>query len=168
LTPPALRLGFLIVPPDLREAVVAARRAGDIHTSAPDQAILADFMADGHFERHLRRMRTEYQSRLDALMRAAARHCRGALELRPVVTGLHAVADLVDVDDAVVFQEARARGVEVMPLSAYCADRRRPAARALVLGFAGVRPELFDPAMRQLAAAIEAAGRGARQSLGQP
>jgi GntR family transcriptional regulator / MocR family aminotransferase len=114
-------------------------------------------MAEGHFERHLRRMRTEYQTRLEALVRAAARHCRGALALRPVVTGLHAVADLGDVDDARVFQEAQARGVEVMPLSAYHFDRRAPVPRGLVLGFAAIRPELFDRGMRQLAAAIEAA-----------
>jgi GntR family transcriptional regulator/MocR family aminotransferase len=159
---PALRLGFLIIPLDLHDAVIAARRAGDIHPSVPDQAILAEFMAEGHFERHLRRMRSEYQSRLEALATAAARHCRGALEIRPVFTGLHAVGDLADVDDALVFDEAMARGVEAMPLSRYYFDRRGPAARGLVLGFAAIRPELFDAGMRELAAAIEAAGRRMR------
>jgi GntR family transcriptional regulator/MocR family aminotransferase len=163
---PALRLGFVVVPLDLRDALIAARRAGDIHPSVPDQAILAEFMAEGHFERHLRRMRTEYQARLEALARAASRHCRGTLEIRPVVAGLHAVGDLADVDDALVFDEAMARGVEAMPLSRYYFDRRGPAARGLVLGFAAIRPELFDPGMRQLAAAIEAAGRTARRKRG--
>ena len=48
---PALRLGFLIVPTDLREVVLAARRAADIHPATMDQAVLADFMTGGHFER---------------------------------------------------------------------------------------------------------------------
>ena len=152
---PALRLGFLIVPLDLRDAVVGARRAGDIHTGLLDQAVLADFIAEGHFERHLRRMRREYHERLEALVRGAARHCRGALELRQVPSGLHAVADLAGVDDARLCQEARARGVEVMPLSAYCFDRRGPATQGLVLGFGAIRPEFFDDGMRKLAAAID-------------
>jgi GntR family transcriptional regulator/MocR family aminotransferase len=160
---PALRLGFVVVPLDLRAAVLAARRAADIHPTGLDQAVLADIMSGGHFERHLRRMRTEYRARLDALAAAAARHCRGALTLRPVSTGLHAVADLTAADDAAVFREAMARGVEVMPLSAYRFDRRSKAVNGLVLGFAAVRPELFDGGMEKLAAAIEAANRGGRR-----
>jgi GntR family transcriptional regulator / MocR family aminotransferase len=165
---PAMRLGFLIVPRDLREVIGHARRANDIHSAVPDQAVLADFMAGGHFERHLRRMRTEYRARLDALTEAATRHCDGLLRLRPVTTGLHAVADLgvdangVDADDAAVFREAMARGVEVMPLSNFCFDRRSPPVRGLMLGFAAVRPELFDAGMERLAAAIEAARRKPR------
>jgi GntR family transcriptional regulator/MocR family aminotransferase len=159
---PALRLGFLIVPPDLREAVLRARVALDFFPAGPEQAVLADFMAGGHFERHLRRMRTEYRARVDALTEAAVRHCDGVLRVRPVTTGLHAVADLDGTDDAAVFNEAMARGVEVMPLSAYCFDRRSPPVRGLALGFAAVRPELFDAGMERLAAAIEAARRKPR------
>ena len=159
---PALRLGFLIVPTDLREVVLAARRAADIHPATMDQAVLADFMTGGHFERHLRRMRTEYAARLEALAHGVARHCQGALRLRTVTTGLHAVADLEDVEDGLVFREAMARGVELMPLSAYCSGARAPAANGLVLGFAAVRPDTFDAAFERLAAAIEAARRAGR------
>jgi DNA-binding transcriptional MocR family regulator len=100
--------------------------------------------------------------RRDALAEAAARHCRGALQLRPVTTGLHAIADLEGADAELVFHEARARGVELMPLSAYCFDPRLPAANALVLGFAAVRPELFDAGFERLASAIDAARRAGR------
>ena len=62
----------------------------------------------------------------------------------------------------VVFREAMARGVELMPLSAYCSGARAPAANGLVLGFAAVRPETFDAAFERLAAAIEAARRAGR------
>jgi hypothetical protein len=63
----------------------------------------------------------------------------------------------------VVFEDAWARGVEAMPLSAYSFDRRAQMTQALVLGFAPVRPELMNGAMEQLAAAIEAARRRAHR-----
>jgi GntR family transcriptional regulator/MocR family aminotransferase len=155
---PALRLGFLIVPPDLRERFLATRRGADLHPQTLDQAVLADFMAGGHFERHLRRMRAAYRERLEALSVAAERHCGGALRVRETRAGLHAVADLDGVDARRVFEEAAARGVEVMPLSAYYFGRAM-AQNGLVLGFGAVRPDAMDAGMRKLAAAIEAAGR---------
>jgi GntR family transcriptional regulator/MocR family aminotransferase len=159
---PALRLGYVIVPADLRDAAAAARRASDVHPPILEQGVLADLMASGAFERHLRRMRNEYRRRLAALSEAAARHGRGALTLRPVTTGLHAVADLHDAEDVAVFHEAAARGVECMPLSAYCFDARRRPANGLVLGFGSVRPELIDEGMARLAAAVRAVRRTRR------
>ncbi|HET8646608.1 MAG TPA: PLP-dependent aminotransferase family protein, partial [Vicinamibacteria bacterium] len=138
---PALRLGFLIAPPELHAHLLTARRrAADPQPPFLDQAVMADFMGGGHFARHLRRMRAVYRERLEALADAARRFCAGTLRLRPVRTGLHAVADLDGVEDVRVFEEAMARGVEVMPLSAYF-RRRSPSGNALVLGFGAVRPE---------------------------
>jgi len=152
---PALRLGFLIVPPDLQDRLVAARGAADQHPPALDQAVLADFIGEGHFARHLRRMRAAYRERLEAMAAAAERYCTGVLRLRPVQTGLHAVAELAGADPLAVSREAAARGVEVAPLSAYFADRGKAAA-GLVLGFAAVRPEASRRGMEKLASAIEA------------
>jgi len=155
---PALRMGFLIVPLDLRDSLLAARLAADVHPPWLDQAVLADFMEGGHFDRHVRRMRAAYRERLDALSEAAERLCGGALRLRPVRTGLHAIADLEGADDERVFHEAAARGVEVMPLSWYF--NRKPArANGLVLGFAPVRPDALGTGMEQLAVAIDVARR---------
>ncbi len=156
---PALRLGFVILPPDLRETFLAARRAADFHPPALDQAVLADLIAEGHYDRHLRRMRAACRERLDGLKAAAERHCGGVLRFRPVRTGMHAVADLDEVDAEAVYREAAARGVEVMPLSAYYL--RPSSANALVLGFASVHPDTMDAGMERLAAAIEAARRHA-------
>jgi GntR family transcriptional regulator/MocR family aminotransferase len=153
---PALRLGFLIVPPDLVDGLVAARAVADQHPPVLDQAILADFIAQGHFARHLRRMRVAYRERLEVLTAAAERCCRGALRVRPTRTGLHAIADLDGADAARVSREAADRGVEATPLAAYCVGREKPA-NALVLGFAAVRPEAARRGMERLAAAIEAA-----------
>jgi GntR family transcriptional regulator/MocR family aminotransferase len=155
---PALRLGFVIVPPDLQAGLVAARAAADQHPPTLDQAVLADFIGEGHFARHLRRMRLVYQERLEALKAAAERCCRGVLSLRPVRTGLHALADLEGVDAVRVVREAAARGVETASAAAYCAART-PAVNALVLGFGAVRPEASRRGMERLAAAIEAARR---------
>ena len=153
---PALRLGFLIAPPELSDRLLAARRASDLHPSAIDQAVLADFIGDGHFARHLRRMRSAYRERLEAITDAAGRYCGGALHIRPVRTGLHAVADVHGVDADRVWNEAAARDVEVMPLAAYSAGRTK-IANALVIGFAAVDPEKAVAGMQRLAAAIEAA-----------
>jgi GntR family transcriptional regulator/MocR family aminotransferase len=155
---PALRLGFLIVPADLQPALLQARRSIDYHPPALDQAVVADFLSGGHFERHLRRMRTACRERLEALVEAARRFCGGVLRLRPLHTGLHAVADLDGVDAERVCREAAVRGLELMPLAAYYSGRPDPAyANALVLGFAAVPPEALVRGMERLAAAIEAA-----------
>jgi GntR family transcriptional regulator/MocR family aminotransferase len=155
---PALRLGFLIVPSDLQDRFLAARRAADLHPPLLEQAVLADFMIEGHFERHLRRMREIYRERLEALMSAAERFCPDALRLRPVRTGLHVAGNLEGVDAGAVFQEAAVRGVEVAPLSEYFFGRTK-AVNGLVLGFAAVPPDTISQGMERLADAIETAGR---------
>ncbi len=155
---PALRLGFLIVPTGLQERLVAARLATDQHPPALDQAVLADFILEGHFVRHLRRMRTAYRERLEALADAVERFCCGVLRLRAVRTGLHAIADLNGADATRVSLEAASRGIEVAPLAAYFAHRAN-AANGLALGFAAVRPEVLRRGVERLAAAIAAARR---------
>ena len=117
-------------------------------------------MAGGHFERHLRRMRTAYRERLEALAAAAKRYCGGALQIRPVTTGLHAVADLAGADAVRRSVKRRTRAASKWRRwQRYCVTPAR-AANALVLGFAAVRPEGFRSGMERLAAAIEAAKRG--------
>jgi len=160
---PALRLGFLIVPADLREPLLAARRAADVHPPLLEQTALADLMADGHFERHLRRMRAVYAERVEALGAAAKRYCSGVLRLRPVRTGLHAVADLAGPPADAVCREARSRGVDVTSLSAYYLQRPR-GINGLVLGFGAVGPDGIRSGMERLAAAIEAANRPVRSA----
>jgi GntR family transcriptional regulator / MocR family aminotransferase len=150
---PTLRLGFLVLPPDLVDRFVAARRALDLQPPVLNQAVLAEFIAEGHYERHVRRMRAAYRERLEGLMAAAARYCSGALSLRPVRTGMHAVADLAGVSDDAVAREAFARGVEAMPLSLYFATP--PTANGLLFGFGAVRPEDSAEGMRRLAASID-------------
>ncbi|MBX0326142.1 PLP-dependent aminotransferase family protein, partial [Oscillochloris sp. ZM17-4] len=79
---PALRLGYMVVPPDLVPAFVAARALADRHSPGIEQAIVADFLAEGHFARHLRRTRARYAARQAALVEAA-RPLAGRLDVAP-------------------------------------------------------------------------------------
>jgi GntR family transcriptional regulator / MocR family aminotransferase len=152
---PALRLGFIIVPSDLCNIFLAARRAADLHPPLLEQMALADFITGGHYARHLRRMRGTYRERLEALADSAHTFCAGALELRSVQTGLHAVAHLHGVDEERVCREARERGIEVAPIRMYFIGR--PTVTGLVLGFASTPPDLLRRGMEKLAASIDAA-----------
>ncbi len=156
---PSLRLGFVIVPSDLRDRFLAVHRATDLHAPLLEQMALADFIGEGHYGRHLRRMRTAYRERLEALVDAAGRYCAGALQLREVRTGLHAVADLHGIDEERVYEEARDCGIEVTPLGMYFLGR--PTMNGLLLGFASTRPETLRRGMERLAAALENARRPA-------
>ena len=80
---PSLRLGYLVVPPDLVKAFVAARALADWHSPLVEQAALADFIVEGHFERHVRRMRRLYAERQGFLVEAAARHLEGLVKDEP-------------------------------------------------------------------------------------
>jgi len=154
---PALRLGFLIVPSDLVDGFIRARMASDVHPPVLEQMILSEFMTRGHYQRHVRRMQAEYAERLQTL-RTAIDRTGAALRLRPVHSGIHAVADLEDVDAERVFTEAAARNIEVMPLSAYYYGGGERA-NALLLGFGTCRPAAIRAGMWKLAAAIDAARR---------
>lgn len=150
---PALRLGFLIVPRDLSAGFAAARLASDLHSPVLEQSILAQFMLGGHYQRHLRRMQAAYAERLGALQQSIEQS--GApLRLRPVHSGLHAVADVEGVDATQLHREAAAQGIETMPFAAYQFGATQPD-NALLLGFAAVKPAAIRLAVTQLARAIE-------------
>jgi len=156
---PSMRLAYVIVPPDLHLPMVKARLASDIHPPTFLQGVVADLIGEGHFERHVRRMNTEYRSRLHALEEAMRRYCHGALELRPVTAGLHAVADVLVGEDTAIAREAHERGIETMPLSAYYSKRSDSSANGLVLGFGSVPPRVVTESVKRLAGAVEAAAR---------
>jgi GntR family transcriptional regulator/MocR family aminotransferase len=160
---PSLRLGFVIVPPALIDPVRAARRAADGQPHHLDQLVLADFIAEGHYERHLRKMRGVYAERLEAVVDSAARYCRGALRLRPIAAGLHLVADLEGVADHEAAAAAAARRIEVMPLSAFCLSPQTRA-NGLVLGFGCLRPQVLADGMASLAAALDDVRRPRRRA----
>ncbi len=153
---PALRLGFAVLPAPLTAAFVRARGLGDRGPGTLQQAVLADFIAEGLLGPHIRRMRTEYAKRRAALLAGLARHCPQAVALA-APGGLHLVVRLGDgVDEAGVVLAARSRGLAVSPFSAYFNGAARHP--GLVLGFATTPVAMAAEAARRLAAAIRAGG----------
>src|SRR5207245_851758 len=88
---PSLRLGCIVVPKDLTSTFIAARALIDRHSPSLDQATLADFINEGHFARHIRRMRTLYEERQAILVAAARRELEGLIEVAPADAGMHLV-----------------------------------------------------------------------------
>ncbi len=146
---PAMRLAYMVVPRALLPSFTAARAAAGLHASTPSQAILAEFMSEGHFIRHLRRMRNIYWQRQEVLLKAAAAELDGLLELHPADAGMHLTGYLADgIDDRRASRAASAAGIETVPLSsAYLGDFPR---QGLLLGYTGVRPPLIWRATREL------------------
>jgi GntR family transcriptional regulator/MocR family aminotransferase len=152
---PALRLGYLVVPPDLVDAFVAARAVTDRQTATLTQAVVADFLQEGHFLRHIRRMRTRYGERQETLLRAARRELGGLLEVGPCETGLHLMGWLeAGREDQEASQAAARAGVEAPPLSSYGVERR--ARGGLLLGYAASDARQIRDGVRRLASALRA------------
>ncbi len=151
---PALRLGYVVVPPDLVDLFAAARWLIDRHSPPLEQVVLADFIEEGHFARHVRRMRTLYAERQAALVEAAAKDLAGILDVPPAESGLHLIGWLGEGTSAAALLEAAGRaGVEVTPTSLYAVGK--PARESVVLGYAPFPPRELQRATRSLARAID-------------
>ena len=153
---PSLRLGYLVVPPELVDAFVAARALADRHSPSVTQAALADFIDGGHFARHVRRTRALYAERQAALVRAVRRTLGGLLEVSPSEAGMHLLGWLpAGVDDEAASRTALARDVDAPPLSGFRTRPPRAGERGgLVLGYAAYTPREIDDACARLAAAL--------------
>ncbi|MGL4177041.1 MAG: PLP-dependent aminotransferase family protein, partial [Dermatophilaceae bacterium] len=114
---PAMRLGWMVAPPDLHDDLVGAKRATDLGNAVLPQLVLAELMRDGRLERHLRAVRRRHRQRRDAMVAALARHLPGA-RVHGAAAGLHLTVTLPSgVDDLAVAAAALAAGVKVHPLS---------------------------------------------------
>jgi GntR family transcriptional regulator/MocR family aminotransferase len=156
---PSLRLAYVVLPAELVVPFVTARTLLDGHTATLPQAVLADFIAEGHFAAHLRRMRTLYRERRDVMVDAVRGRLDGALRLGPSDAGLHVTGHLdARADDRSAARRAARHGVETPPLSSFFLSARR--SPGLVLGYAGLSPEAIRAGVRALAAALDPGGRG--------
>ncbi|WP_236187606.1 MocR-like pyridoxine biosynthesis transcription factor PdxR [Pseudomonas pharyngis] len=151
---PALRLGYLVLPPGLVEAF-SQRRAVDVrHSEVSTQAVMAEFMAAGHFQRHIRRMRRAALSRRDTLMSGWPQEVEGVGPLPAVSAGLHLTVPVESVErERQLIELARSVEVEISGLSNYwLPDSLTPLDRraGLVLGFAAVPEPAIDSALGRL------------------
>ncbi len=147
---PALRLGYMVVPRALSRDLVRVREGLDICSPTLYQLALTDFLAQGHFARHLHRMRFVYRARRDALIAAAREHAPDVLTIRDVSAGTHVVALLPHgVDDREVVRRAAGHRMSPKPLSAcYAGTESRT---GLLLGFGGSDEGALAAGVRVLA-----------------
>ena len=151
---PSLRLGYLVLPPALLDPLLALRLGVDLHPPSLDQAILCDFMTEGHLGRHIRRMRDLYASRLAALQHEARRYLAGLLDVSPIQAGLNTAGFL---RNGMVSQEAEAvaanHGIEALGLDRFTLKRRN--VEGLLLGFAAFEEREIRRGIVTLASALE-------------
>ena len=155
---PPLRVGYVVLPPDMREPFVAAKWLADRQTATLDQQVLSDFIADGHFERHLRRMRRLYGARRDALLAALQEFMGGLVTPGGDGAGLHLVAWLPDGwDAAALAARAATLGVVATPVAPYY--QGWPDRPGLMLGFAALDEGTIRAGIARLARAAEELAR---------
>lgn len=151
---PSLRVGYLVVPPDLVDYFAAALSVTNRHAPLLEQAILCDFIAEGHFGRHLRRMREVYARRLSILLECAQQNLGGLLEISGVEAGLQIAGWLHGgLNAESVATAAATRRVEVTPLSRY--SQGKAVREGLQLGFAAVDSGEIRRGVRELTITLE-------------
>jgi GntR family transcriptional regulator/MocR family aminotransferase len=147
---PSLRMGFLVLPEMLVEPMRKARSLLDRHGPTLNQVVLCDFIAEGHFHRHLRRMRQVYAQHQEVLLASAAEHWTGLLNVEATETGLQTIGWLEGGrNDLDVARLAAAAGIDVTPLSNYAF--KWPRKDGLQIGFGAVPPQQIRLAARRLA-----------------
>ncbi len=154
---PSIGCAYLVVPADLEREFVEEAAACGSEPSLYVQAALSDLMAEGHFTRHVQKLRTVLRSRRDILCQALAEAGERHVSIRPPAGGLQIVADLrppVRAED--LCEEAAKRNLTVVPLSLHCLHR--PAPNAVLLGFGSVAEADIAPAVGRLLQAVRAAG----------
>jgi GntR family transcriptional regulator/MocR family aminotransferase len=150
---PSLRLGYVVVPRDLVGRFAAVRDATDIFPATLPQAVLADFIREGHFARHLRRMRALYAERRAALVSGLREELGGALEPVGDEAGMHLVARLASgIDDRPAAARAARGDVWAMPLSSCYLGRAER--KGFVLGFGGTSRAEISRGVRGLRDAL--------------
>jgi GntR family transcriptional regulator/MocR family aminotransferase len=133
---PALRLGYLVLPPSLVTPFVRAKELVDRGAPTLTQAAVADFLAEGHFERHLRHLRHVYGGRREALVDALNRHLGDRVSFSSVAAGLHVMLYMREGQEVRWVREAAARGVRIYPGGPYHLEQAAPP--SVLLGFSGL------------------------------
>lgn len=153
---PTLRLGFVIVPPSLREALRSAKYLADWNSPLALQAAMARFIEEGLFARHIRRMRIAYEARHRLIVACLAKSFAGELDLISSSAGLHvaALARKRSVRRIVaVVRRASAAGMECAPLSKHAVGESRRS--GVLLGYGAIAPDQIEKGLDVLRQAFE-------------
>jgi GntR family transcriptional regulator/MocR family aminotransferase len=146
---PSLRLGYIVIPPDLIERFLVVRLTIDISPPTFFQAVLADFIREGHFSRHIRRMRLLYRDRRSALLESLKNDLGVVVDVTGEQAGLHLSMTLPrGFRDHEIAERALQQRLWLAPLSASYLER--PAQQGLILGFSNTSTEEIPRAVRKL------------------
>lgn len=145
---PALRLGYIVIPADLVERFAAVRFAVDIAPANFHQAVLADFIREGHFSRHIRRMRAIYAERRSVLMQSIRTELGGIAEIQGAEAGMHVSAVFQGISDRQVAERALAQKLWLVPLSRLYL--RQAKCQGFIFGFGSTPVDEIPHAVRRL------------------
>lgn len=150
---PEFRLGFLVVPPELREQFMMTKYFSDLCTGYLEQAVLARFIAEGYYASHVRRVRKACYERKNALAAAIAAYLPGKMVVHPSDSGIHMVCWLLNgLTGKEVEMKASQLGMGIQSFERYC---QRPMSReGILLGFANHSPEVLQEGIRRLSSVI--------------
>ncbi len=155
---PALRIGYMIVPPAFIKPLSTLRWLVDRHSPPLEQAVLADFINEGHFARHLRRMRTLYATRQASLVSAAKKYLNDVISIEAKDSGLHLIGWLADgVDEKALLFSAQKAAIDLLPLSEF--DLQGNQKPGLILGYAPFKPEAIETSAKRLRDTFAACSR---------
>jgi GntR family transcriptional regulator / MocR family aminotransferase len=150
---PSLRLGYLVIPSDLVERFLMIRLAMDIGPATFSQAVLADFIQEGHFSRHIRRMRVLYRERRNALVEHLAKEFGDAARITGEQAGMHLCVMMNGIPDREIAHRAEGARLLLVPLSSsYMGKTARP---GFVLGFGSTAVSEMASAVRKLRGLVE-------------
>src|SRR5215472_3441443 len=155
---PGLRIGYAVIPRPFLQAFIGARYLIDRQPATLQQAVVSEFMQQGHFAAHIRRMRQLYREQRDSLAETLTRRAAARLDVALPDQGMHLVAYLRDASSDVAVEAAALRaGIVVRAMSRfYRTARPRP---GLMLGFSGFPRQLIVPAAARLATLVAHRGR---------
>ncbi len=146
---PGLRIGYVVLPPQLIKPMTTARTLLDGHTASISQYTLARFIEGGHFGAYIRNMRSIYAQRLEILTKLVRKHLADFVEPRVPVGGLQMPCILTcDISEHAVLEATRRSDIELLGLSALHASGEGEA--GFLLGFAAYTPAELEIAIRKL------------------
>lgn len=146
---PSLRLGYVVVPPDLVDRFLAVRLTIDIGPATFFQAVLAEFIREGHFSRHIRRMRLLYQERRSALFESLHKELDVPVQVTGEQAGLHLSITLPrKFRDHEIAERAARQKLWLAPLSS--SYQKRPSPQGFILGFSNISAGEMPHAVRRL------------------
>jgi GntR family transcriptional regulator/MocR family aminotransferase len=151
---PALRIGYLVVPPALTQVFEKAKWVQDRHNPTLEQRALAEFISEGYFERHLRRMRRLYDQRRQTLVRALQTHFGERVTILGANSGMHLMIRLqTRLSESAIIERAASAGVGIVSASIYYLGHGK--GNEFVLGYASLSERKIQEGIRRLAKALE-------------